>query len=882
MDNQSETFAFHHTKDYVAFLLNQKLEEASVENLRLLKEAKLPLLNLFSHLPEKELLELTKKSLADFLEQIMAGTALEKSIENIYKWRANQLPGIPREKVEVADLVFSYSLRKQLFLKFLPGYTTDCTLIVHIISELERFYLYVEKSAFQVFVEIQQESLYEKNEFLSSLIKHSVDGIVVCDRDMKVLEWNLALEKRNNIKKEDILGRSMYEVFPGYENSEEAQATLRVFNGESVYLSDRKYRAKKGWYEAFIVPLYGYTKEVVSALSIVRDITERKEIEIRLHEHKEELETANEELKEQREELSAMNEELQENLAQLEEVQEALTENQKTLVEAQAIAHVGSWEYDLERNIVHWSDEIKRIFGYDTTDFSLDYEGYLKLVHPDDREMVNETVSKTFATHESYSFEHRIVRTDSAVRWLQANGQAVVSSEGLLVKLRGTALDITDRKVAELKLKEEQYFSKKITDTTPDVITVYDLANMRNIYANKELFDILNYTQEEIEILRSKGPAALKEIIHPEDLPQLMAFFQTYTTYTGHAPREIEFRGKDGKGNWLCVMARYNVFKRSDQGLPVQIIGVSRDITERKKVEEEVKKANHLLQDTNEELVRSEEALKELNNELEERVQWRTAELSQKNEQLYRINADLDNFIYTASHDLKAPIANLEGMLLALTRKVKDKLEEKDLVLLEMMREAIGRFNNTIKDLTDIAKVQKDLEEEETEKVSFRAVVADVKSDMEKLIAETGAVIKADFSVEELDYAKKNIRSIIYNLLTNAIKYSSPERKPEINISTKAVDEFIVLSVRDNGQGIPQHQQQKIFSLFKRLHTDVEGSGIGLYIVKRIVENGGGRIEVESEVGKGTTFNIYFRSNTTLKQNKPSDLGMVKMNESDH
>jgi signal transduction histidine kinase len=95
--------------------------------------------------------------------------------------------------------------------------------------------------------------------------------------------------------------------------------------------------------------------------------------------------------------------------------------------------------------------------------------------------------------------------------------------------------------------------------------------------------------------------------------------------------------------------------------------------------------------------------------------------------------------------------------------------------------------------------------------------------------------------------------------LTNAIKYRSPDRAIEINITSVQQDSFILLSFADNGLGIPAEQIEKIFLMFKRVHTHVEGSGIGLYIVKRIIENNGGRIEVESEPGRGTTFNMYFK-----------------------
>lgn len=260
-----------------------------------------------------------------------------------------------------------------------------------------------------------------------------------------------------------------------------------------------------------------------------------------------------------------------------------------------------------------------------------------------------------------------------------------------------------------------------------------------------------------------------------------------------------------------------------------------------------------------------EQKLIAINNQLEERVKERTdelvkknLELESKNLELKKTNNDLDNFVYTASHDLKGPIANLEGLISILYGRLKPKMEEEELKLFELIHRSIGKFNNTIKDLTEITKVQKDLEAE-LETVSFSEVINDVKADIRKLIADANAEIHEDLEVSELIYAKKNLRSILYNLMTNGIKYRSPERSPTITVRTYHESDYVVLSVQDNGLGLSSSQQSKLFNMFKRLHTHVEGSGIGLYIIKRIIENGGGKISVESELGRGTIFKVSFK-----------------------
>ena len=108
-------------------------------------------------------------------------------------------------------------------------------------------------------------------------------------------------------------------------------------------------------------------------------------------------------------------------------------------------------------------------------------------------------------------------------------------------------------------------------------------------------------------------------------------------------------------------------------------------------------------------------------------------------------------------------------------------------------------------------------------------------------------------------FSAKNLRSVVYNLLSNALKYRHPERAPAVRLSYQAIGDYQVLAVQDNGLGLDLAQgQERLFAMFQRLHTHVEGTGLGLYMVKRMVENAGGRIEVQSQLGKGTTFSVYF------------------------
>ncbi|MDB5260985.1 MAG: hypothetical protein JWQ14_266 [Adhaeribacter sp.] len=236
----------------------------------------------------------------------------------------------------------------------------------------------------------------------------------------------------------------------------------------------------------------------------------------------------------------------------------------------------------------------------------------------------------------------------------------------------------------------------------------------------------------------------------------------------------------------------------------------------------------------------------------------RNEELLQKNQELVRINNDLDNFVYTASHDLKAPISNLEGLLMALEEDLgADRPQHAE--VLTRMENALLTFKNLIRELTDITQLQQ--EKDKPEDVNVLALIQEVKESLrESINASKAEIIIKTTEFELLNYSRKNLRSILFNLISNAIKYADPKRTPLVQINTFVLENGNhLLSVSDNGLGIAANQQNKIFTMFKRAHTHVEGSGIGLYLVKRILDNNGDRIVVQSEEGKGSVFNVYIK-----------------------
>jgi PAS domain S-box-containing protein len=248
--------------------------------------------------------------------------------------------------------------------------------------------------------------------------------------------------------------------------------------------------------------------------------------------------------------------------------------------------------------------------------------------------------------------------------------------------------------------------------------------------------------------------------------------------------------------------------------------------------------------------------------EANERLRASNAELDVANQQLTRTNVDLDNFIYTASHDLKAPITNIDGLLTALQEQLPPEVRQAEQVqpLLAMMEGAVERFQKTIAHLTDISKLQQ-AHEQAAEAVDLAALVEDVRLDLAPELAAAQAQLLVEVSGgASLSFSPKNLRSIVYNLLSNAIKYRAEDRPAVVQLRSYIAQGWLVLQVQDTGLGLSEAQQSQLFTMFQRLHNHVEGSGVGLYIVKKIVENAGGTITVQSELGVGSTFTVRLPS----------------------
>ncbi|MDO7877633.1 ATP-binding protein [Hymenobacter sp. ASUV-10] len=394
--------------------------------------------------------------------------------------------------------------------------------------------------------------------------------------------------------------------------------------------------------------------------------------------------------------------------------------------------------------------------------------------------------------------------------------KARVEAQNALIEHKNE--ELRAQQTARREMEQAAAEAQRLLEGIPQIAWTANPAG-RNTYLNRRWFDFIG---PENAIGADGGWSAQ---LHPADAPAAAERWKE-CLQTGDF-FEVEYRFKNQAGEYRWMLGRA-LPSRNEHGEIIQWIGTCTDIHEHKMTQERIALTQRQLQDNN--------------------------------AQLTRANVDLDNFIYTASHDLRAPITNIEGLLHALISELPPvhTFSADVAPILHMMQDSVDRFQKTISQLTDISKLQKE-DGQPLEPIELEAIIRDVLLDLKPLVQQTGGTIEVDISeCPSIAFSEKNLRSVVFNLLSNALKYRHPSRPPQVQLRAYCEGAFAVLAVADNGLGLDASGQTKLFGMFQRLHDHVEGSGIGLYMVKKMVENAGGHITVQSEIGTGTVFAVYF------------------------
>ena len=436
---------------------------------------------------------------------------------------------------------------------------------------------------------------------------------------------------------------------------------------------------------------------------------------------------------------------------------------------------------------------------------------WLRFVHPDDHAPLQARWQAATATQRYFEAEFRLRRYDGEYRWFLSQAQARRAPGGQVLKWYGTNTDVHQQRTLQEQVRASQARFEQLLEALPQM-TWTALPNGDVSYYSQRWYD---YSGGSFEKLQDCG---WEQLVHPDDLTDTIGKWR-HSLATGEPfEDETRWRSRTGEYRWFLVRAEAI---RDSTGAVAQWVGAHTDVHDFKQVQQQ---------------------------------------LEAQNARLLRSNDDLDNFMYTASHDLKQPINNMAGIFEELTRTAYFR-DPDAIKLIAYFERALDQIFTTIDHLGAIVQGQREQQEVPAEDVALGPLVAEVIASLQDQVRQTGAVFELDFTTYPvLSFVRPNLQSLFFNLISNSLKYAAPGRPPRICLSSTpdVTTGRSILTVQDNGLGIDMARfGPQLFQLFRRFHTHVEGTGMGLYLVNRIVQGHGGRLEVASTVGEGTTFRIH-------------------------
>jgi len=444
---------------------------------------------------------------------------------------------------------------------------------------------------------------------------------------------------------------------------------------------------------------------------------------------------------------------------------------------------------------------------------------YLELIPQPAREATQRHIADLMAQPRIAKDEHETLLPDGQIVWQQWIDRPILDAQGKVIEFLSVGRDITERKKAEEALVKSQQ----------RLATAQAIAHFGNWELNPKSGE--GYWSEEMFHIHSRdprrGPPSFEEFvayIHPEDRAGLLEFHAQIMRSREPLSHDYRINRPDGSLRYLNTVA-YSVW--DEAGQLVHLAGTTLDITERKRVEAEIQR---------------------LNEELEQRVLERTA-------QLEAVNKEMEAFSYSVSHDLRAPLRAIDGFSQALLEDYADKLDEDGQDYLQRVRKATQRMGRLIDDMLGLSRITRS--EMHWESVNLSAIVDAIAAELQQTEPQRSAefVITPGVSVEG---DPPLLRMALENLIGNAWKFTQKQPQARIEFGQIQEQDKLICFIRDNGVGFDMSYADKLFGPFQRLHTrhEFEGSGVGLATVQRVITRHGGRIWAESAPGQGATF--YF------------------------
>ncbi len=477
---------------------------------------------------------------------------------------------------------------------------------------------------------------------------------------------------------------------------------------------------------------------------------------------------------------------------------------------------IAIWIWDMKTNELDWNDQAYDVFGV-TKDFEPTFEKFSSMIHPDDLNYVVESSQKSIETGDKFDIQFRFNKGNGDEIILSGRGDIVRDEEGNPIQMIGINMDITDRNEMVENLKRQESQLRSFVEQAPAAVAMFD-KDMKYITVSNKWY----------EHNRIEGQSIIGKS-HYDVLPQVKKRKDWLKIHNRVLAGEELSKGKDqftridNSEVWISWTAI--PWHNADGEIGGMILYVS-DIT--KEVE--------------------------YTEELENEIEARTQQIRKQAENLEQVNKELESFSYSISHDLRAPLRSINGFSDILMEDYAEQLDEEGKRLMGIVKESAVTMGQLIDDILEFSRLgKKKIQKSEIDMTKLFESVCEV---------ETGSYSdkQIDLKIDDLPNAQGDvalIKQVVVNLVSNAFKYSSKEDKIVINIGLDQSEENeVAYFIKDNGTGFKMEYHDKLFGVFNRLHSknEFEGTGVGLAIVKRIINKHGGKIWAESEEGKGSIF----------------------------
>ena len=512
------------------------------------------------------------------------------------------------------------------------------------------------------------------------------------------------------------------------------------------------------------------------------------------------------------------------NISHLKGIERNLRRSQKVLTEAQKIAKIGNWEWSVLDNETIWSDELFRIFGRDLSLAPPLYDEIMQYYLEEDKEAHNQVVQNAIRNGQSYNIEVRLAkpRPDGSYCYIEAIGHAELDENGVPVRLYGTAQDVSDRKLIEMRLRQRETLLSWTIEHAPVGIATIDLDG-KFLIVNQSFCKIYGYSAVELLDMTNN------EITDPDSLEKTTAALD-YLLKNATESVQIEKQYIHKDGYRIDVISRVSLM-RDEQGYPLRFIINVEDVTDRKQTEAKL-------------------------------ISAKLAESANKAK---------SEFLTTMSHELRTPMNAVIGMAGILSNTHLSPEQKK---YVSTIRQGGEVLLAVINDILDFSQIESGKLELEARPFKLQQCVEDVFDLMALRIADKcidlSALINLKVPSEIIgDYSR--LRQILINLVSNAIKFTD-KGEVALSIKSRLIDpetntHELLFYVRDTGVGIAPEAIAKLFQSFSQADKSITrqygGTGLGLVISKQLCELMGGKIGVKSELGKGSTFSFSIQAKAT-------------------